>query len=221
MVAMSRRIGLGDIFVMSTLYALLVGIDAYPPGVRTLHGCVNDVGRYQEYLTRRFDPAKLAIEVLTDGDATYANVVGQFRRHLGRARAGDVALFQYCGHGARSGSAPEFLEFYPDGKDEGLVCVDSRVGDGFDLADKELAVLVAEVARHDPHFAMILDCCHSGSATRSGDRLLARSADGLVARSTEGLPYQRQFESYLDGYYADLRDKGASLSIPAGKVFRA
>ena len=67
-----------------------------------------------------------------------------------------MVVFQYCGHGARWKSAGPFMEFFPDGKDEGLVCYDSRKPGGFDLADKELAILLAEVGRNDPHIAIIL-----------------------------------------------------------------
>jgi hypothetical protein len=36
-----------------------------------------------------------------------------------------------------------------------------------DLADKELATLLAELAARRPHIAVILDCRHSGSGTRA------------------------------------------------------
>ena len=34
------------------------------------------------------------------------------------------------------------------------------------LADKELSLLLAEVAANGPHVVVILDCCHSGGGTR-------------------------------------------------------
>ena len=37
---------------------------------------------------------------------------------------------------------------------------------GWDLADKELALLIVEVAKQEPHMTIILDCCHSGSSTK-------------------------------------------------------
>ena len=50
---------------------------------------------------------------------------------------------------------------------ETLVCYDSRIDDEhWDLADKELAKLIAEVDAKNPHISVVLDCCHSGSATR-------------------------------------------------------
>ncbi len=37
---------------------------------------------------------------------------------------------------------------------------------GWDLADKELAKLIAEVSQKNPQITLILDCCHSGSGSR-------------------------------------------------------
>lgn len=194
------------------LFALLVGINDYPVEVGKLDGCLNDVDHMRAYLSANFDSAGLAIEALKDSDATRANVIGQFRHHLGEAGPGDVVLFHYCGHGARSVSAAPFREFYSDGLDEGLVCIDSRLPGGHDLADKELAVLIAELGKKGAHVAVILDCCHSGSGTRDIDAFA-----GMKARVTSEVTAARSLESYLDGYYSDLLQTGGSLAIPSGK----
>lgn len=194
------------------IYALLVGINNYSPAVGKLSGCVNDVDHFHEYLTDSFDRRELHVEVLKDAEATRSNIIELFRSHLCKATADDVVVFQYCGHGARWKSAKPFEAFYPDGKDEGLVCYDSREPGGFDLADKELAVLLAEVASAQPHIAVILDCCHSGSATRSADDFTQ-----LKARQTHEVLDERPLETYLDGYYAALRQRGESLEIPASR----
>ena len=194
------------------IFALLVGINDYAPEVGKLAGCLNDVDHFHAYLGGNFNKADLAVETLKDGDATRDNIIRQFRGHLGKARQGDVALFQYCGHGARWASAKEFHEFYPDGKDEGLVCFDSRRPGGFDLADKELAVLISELAKSNPHLAVILDCCHSGSGTRGADAFR-----GLTPRLTHEVAAQRPLDSYIDGYYAGLRQKKIPMTIPTGK----
>ena len=194
------------------VYALLVGINDYAPEVGKLAGCLNDVDHFHAYLSGSFDKANLAVEVLKDSDATRDNIIKQFRNHLGKAKADDVVVFQYCGHGARWASAKAFREFYPDGKDEGLVCIDSRQPGGFDLADKELAVLLAEVAKNNPHLAVILDCCHSGSGTRDVDAFR-----GLTPRLTHEVSAERPLDSYVDGYYAKLNQKKESLFIPTSK----
>ena len=194
------------------IYALLVGINDYSPAVGKLSGCLNDVDHFHDYLTDSFDACALRIEVLKDADATRPNIIELFRSHLCKATADDVVVFQYCGHGARCKSAKPFEEFFPDGKDEGLVCYDSRGAGGFDLADKELAVLLAEVASNQPHIAVVLDSCHSGSATRSADDFTQ-----LKARQTHEVLEERPLESYLDGYYAALSERGESLEIPASR----
>ncbi len=189
------------------IYALLVGINDYAPEVGKLSGCINDVDRFHAYLTNSFNKDDLAIAVLKDKDATRDNIIKQFRAHLGKAEAGDVALFQYSGHGARWAAAKEFKKDYPDGFDEGLVCFDSRQkSDNYDLADKELAILLAKVAANNPHLAVILDCCHSGSGTRDVDAF-----NGLKTRATHEVNDERPLESYLDHYYTK------QLSIPRSK----
>ena len=172
------------------IFALLVGINDYSPNVGKLSGCLNDVDHFHGYLTENFDRSQLRVEILKDADATRPNIIRQFRSHLGQAKADDVVVFQYCGHGAQWKSAKPFEQFYPGGMDEGLVCYDSRGPGGFDLADKELAALLAELAKNEPHIAVILDCCHSGSATRSADdftqaaRLTAQLSHEILQRAT-------------------------------------
>ncbi len=194
------------------VYALLVGINDYGPEIESLEGCLNDVDLVHEYLTHHVAPAALAVEILKNGDATRANVIGRFRSHLGRARSGDVALFQFCGHGAQWASAAAFREAFPDGKDEGLVCSDSRRPGGFDLADKELAVLIAEVAANQAHVAVLFDCCHSGSGTRE-----VKALRGLKPRLTHEVTTERPLESYLDGHYSRLREARQPLLVPKGR----
>ncbi len=197
------------------LYALLVGINDYAPEVGRLSGCINDVEHFRDYLNANFNKKDLAVEVLKDSEATRENIIKLFRSHLGKARSEDVALFQYSGHGARWSAAREFKAFYPEGKDEGLVCYDSRRENGvypFDLADKELAALLSEVAANNPHLAVILDCCHSGSGSRGADDFTH-----LKARFTPNVPGERPLDSYLDGYYLKRKRQNEPLHIPAGR----
>ena len=194
------------------VYALLVGVNDYGPEIESLEGCLNDVDLFHEYLDHHVDPATLAVEVLKDSDATRANIISRFRSHLGNARSGDVALFQFCGHGARWASNAAFRESFLEGKDEGLVCYDSRRSGGYDLADKELAVLIAETARNGAHTAVLFDCCHSGSGTRGVD-----ASQGLKPRLTHEVMIERPLESYLDGHYARLRDAKEPLFVPSGR----
>ena len=195
---------------MATVYALLVGINDYQ-SVQKLTGCINDVAAFRDFLEQNFDKGYLKISQLTDAAATRAAVIAGFRTHLAKANAGDIAVFYFCGHGAQSPSAAEFKAFYPDGKEEGLVCYDSRDPGNFDLADKELAVLIDELAGRGPEVTIILDCCHSGSGTRD------IADDLLVTRMTGGNSYERKIGDYIDNHYADQLAAGKGLSIPQGR----
>ena len=191
------------------VYALLVGINDYAPAVGKLRGCVNDVAHLRDWLVEAVGPERLALECLQDGEATRANLIRAFRAHLGQAGPDDVALFHYSGHGARCRSAAAFKRLYPDGWDESLVCHDSREPGGYDLADKELAVLLHEFAARGSHLAVLLDCCHSGSATRAADDFTQARP-----RFTREVGEARPLETYLDGYYARRLARGEALEIP-------
>lgn len=195
---------------MAKIYALLVGINDYPVHVGRLQGCLNDIANVEDYLSDFHSDA--AVVTLRNADATYANVIAQFRQHLGQAGKDDVALFHYCGHGARATSSIELREFDRDNRDEGLVCIDSRDGDNFDLADKELALLLREIAANDPHIAMVLDCCNSGSGTR-----LVEDGPQAGVRTTASIYPPRPLASYLEGQFAEMLARAEPLTIPASR----
>ena len=150
------------------IYALLVGIDNYAAPVNPLQGCVNDVKAIAQYLETRVQTEgwNLHLKTLQDEQATRQGIIDGFREHLCQASSNDVALFYYSGHGSQEQAPREFWHLEPDRLDETLVCYDSRLQGGWDLADKELAKLISEVAQKNPHITLILDCCHSGSGSR-------------------------------------------------------
>ncbi|MFZ1024693.1 MAG: caspase family protein [Limnoraphis robusta] len=153
------------------IYALLVGIDKYPPdSISSLEGCVNDITAFAEYLSERVakpeEGYQLNLKIIQDEQATRQAIIDEFQEHLSQAQSNDIALFYYSGHGAQEQSPEEFWELEADRLDETLICYDSRTEDGYDLADKELAYLISKVAQKEPHIVIMLDCCHSGSGTR-------------------------------------------------------
>jgi hypothetical protein len=151
------------------VFALLVGIDAYLPPVTPLWGCRNDIGAVEEYLRARVGE-RLELRTLYDDQATRDAVAVGFRDHLGRAGPGDVALFAYAGHGSEEPAPAEVAHLEPTGRIQTLLLHDCgrRIGGKLRraLADKELSVLLAELAGRGPHVAVVLDCCHSGGGTR-------------------------------------------------------
>ena len=152
-----------------TIYALLIAIDDYPSPIPKLRGCVNDIEAFASYLSERVAGDKgvaIKLKTLKNDEATRQAVVDAFSHHLGKAKKGDVALFYYSGHGSQEQAPEEFWKLEPDHLDETLVLFDSRNKGSWDLADKEIAKLIGDVAAKGPHVAVILDCCHSGSGTR-------------------------------------------------------
>ncbi|MBD2773570.1 caspase family protein [Iningainema tapete] len=154
--------------MIRNLYALLVGIDNYPDPNHCLQGCVNDITVIEEYLNERFDRKEYQLHLLTlkNDQATREAVIHDFRKHLCQAGKDDIVMFYYSGHGSQELAPKEFWQLEPDHLDETIVCYDSRTENGWDLADKELALLIAEVAEKNPHMTIIMDCCHSGSGTK-------------------------------------------------------
>ncbi|WP_315785198.1 caspase family protein [Fischerella sp. JS2] len=150
------------------IYALLIGIDEYISPVPPLKGCVNDIMAVKEYLQKRVseDGYQLHLRAILNQNATRQAIIDGFRQHLCQANSEDVAFFYFAGHGSQEEAPEEFWSLEPDRLNETLVCYDSRSPGNWDLADKELAKLIAEVAVKNPHIAMIMDCCHSSSGTR-------------------------------------------------------
>ena len=152
-----------------TTFALLVAINEYAPPIRSLYGCHNDVANLEEYLRARTD-GDVDVHTMLDDQATRPAVVKAFREHLGKAGPGDVAVFAYSGHGTEEPVPKEIKTSEASGKIQTLMLADSgkRIGGKFvrGLADKELAVLLAEVSGSGAHTVAILDCCHAGGADR-------------------------------------------------------
>jgi pimeloyl-ACP methyl ester carboxylesterase len=201
-----------------TLYGLLVAIDRYPSPVPKLHGCVNDIEALQEVLEGLAiqDQFELDLLVLTNEDATRGSVIEGFQQHLAGAGANDVVLFYYSGHGSQEDAPPEFWHLEPDRLDETLVCYDSRIEGQWDLADKELAALVHDVAQSGAHVVCILDCCHSGSGTRDAPEI------GTSVRRAPTDRRQRPLESFFgSGRRTPVNPEGSGPAgwglIPAGR----
>lgn len=149
------------------LFAVLVGIDSYPSPVPQLRGCVHDVTAFADVLRGRLGDA-LEVRLLTDGEASRSAVASALSDHLGQAGPGDVALFYFSGHGSQQRAPEELWAIEPDRRNETIVLHDSRQPGQWDLADKELGVLLGRVAARGCHVVTVLDCCHSGGGTRGG-----------------------------------------------------
>ena len=203
---------------MKSIYALLVGINEYRNPVKPLLGCVDDVKNLEHFIKKQYaDTKQLQIKTLLNEDATYSNINDSFKSHLAQANENDIVWFHFSGHGSEEKSAPEFLAYDSTGKDQTMLCYDSRPGEMPNLADKELAVLLHSVANEfpdgsakstPPHIIISLDCCHSGSGTRS-----KQTSQYIGVRNTRPFGIERQLDSYANGYYATQNKD--NLTIPS------
>ncbi len=137
-------------------HALCVGINNYPGTDSDLAGCVNDSNDWaRELAGRRFN-----VEKLLDGQATGRAVRSAIRETLARARAGDLVVVQYSGHGS---FVPDEDGDEPDGTDECLCPYDVRTKGP--ITDDELFELYSG-RPPGVRVLMISDSCHSGTVAR-------------------------------------------------------
>ncbi|MBW4507362.1 MAG: caspase family protein [Scytonematopsis contorta HA4267-MV1] len=159
----------------SNIWALLIGIDEYQyPEIKKLSGCVNDVEAIRIYLINQLGVPEKQIRILTNQEATRANILQTFQEFLidnSDIQPQSQIFFHYSGHGSQMPNPEE-----PDGQNETLVPHDSRRDGIYDIPDKTIAALLHELAlRKGNNITVILDSCHSGTATRDPNLAQTRS----------------------------------------------
>ena len=196
---------------MKNVYALFVAIDDYPIAHHKLNGCVNDMEAMKYFVEQRFDAktAKLHLKVLRNEEAKREAIIEGFTKHLAQAKEGDLAFYYFSGHGSQEPAHEAFWPWEETKMNQSTVCWDSRVEGGMDLADKELGYLLSVVATNGADVVVVMDCCHSGSGTRS-------AGEDVKTRQMEGHKKVRTLESYL-GYEQYKFTDGVLKEIPSGK----
>lgn len=148
--------------------AVLIGINNYI-ALPSLMGSVNDVTTMREVLIKRwgFEPEHIAL--LTDQQATRANILAALNQIVHDAGPNDTVYIHYSGHGSQ---VQDLNGDEEDGLDETLVPQDGRTAGIRDIVDDELDELFDKFRARNVF--IVLDSCHSGTATRSPD-IRARS----------------------------------------------
>ena len=145
--------------------ALLVGVgDFQNPTIPKLQAPSQDVDFMAQLLTHPHGYGFHADDllILKDHQATLNNFRRSFQDHIiEKATRDDVVLIYFSGHGSQvvDRNGDEI-----DGKDETLVFFDSRTDNRCDFLDDEFYQLIQRIQAK--HIVVILDACHSGSATK-------------------------------------------------------
>lgn len=147
-----------------TKRALLIGINKYK-AVPKLQGSLNDIETMRQILLTRWGFADKNIVVLTDEAATRDGMLAALEQLAKVAGPNDTVYLHYSGHGSQvddlNGDEPD------DHLDETLVPQDGRTPGIRDITDDELDAIFARMAAKNAF--IVLDSCHSGTATRSLD----------------------------------------------------
>lgn len=147
--------------------ALVVGVGRYKnEHVPNLEGPPNDANRFYHLLTGEngYGFPSQNVCLLLNEEATTANFREAFDKALvDRARADDVAVIFFAGHGSQ---APDKDGDEEDGLDETLMFHDARTGKVTDLLDDEFNRMLVSLNKKTERITVILDSCNSGTATR-------------------------------------------------------
>ena len=141
--------------------ALLIGINRYRIPGADLRGCVNDVNNMQAVLMDHYGFTSADIKTITDLSATTKAMQAGIRQLVKDAKAGDVLLLHYSGHGA---NVPDADGDEADARDEILCPTDLDWKKP--LSDDWLRLTFNRLKK-GVSLTVIMDCCHSGTNTRA------------------------------------------------------
>lgn len=139
--------------------ALLIGINRYPGA--PLRGCVNDVHNMANLLMTRYGFAASDIVILTDGDATTANILAKLN-WLVSVTPDFELFFHYSGHGA---TTPSGRPDKPNGVSECICPVDFDWSRQHMIIDSQLVEIFSRIPS-GCIFNWVSDSCHSGTLDR-------------------------------------------------------
>ncbi len=195
--------------------ALCVGINKfknYPSA--SLQGCVNDANDMAALHKNLLGFTNADIKILTDTQATKANIMKNLTSMVADARVGkyNYLVFSLSSHGTQVSdqSGDE-----PDRADEAFCPHDlAQKGNAWDqtyiILDDELHDLFVQLPK-DVLLEVYLDTCHSGTGLRSIDLLLDRKPRYLPPPSLEA--FLKVDGQKSRGFYESMLKKGLTNHI--------
>jgi hypothetical protein len=184
-----------------TKRALLIGINKYRT-VPKLQGSLNDIDTMKQILITRWGFPEDHIRLLTDEQATRAGILAALNQFVSETWPQDTVYIHYSGHGSQvadlNGDEPD------DHLDETLVPQDGRTGTVPDITDDELEAIFTRLPT--ARAFIVLDSCHSGTATRSLDI------------RTRSIPQDTRLDLYRPAPGSEVRTRGGIQTLPARYV---
>lgn len=190
--------------------ALCAGINNfqnYPTAA--LQGCVNDANDMASILKEFLGFSSTDITILTDAQATKANIIKNLESMVADAKAGKCTylVFSFSSHGTQ---VPDVSGDEPDNADEAFCPYDlAQAENQWDpkhiINDDELHDLFIQLPKN-VLLEVFLDTCHSGTGLRAIDLLLDRKPRYLPPPSLEA--FEKLEGRQPRGLQAALLDKG-------------
>ena len=187
-------------------HALLVGLSRYASdsGWTNIHG-TNDIKLLKQAL-----PSDTKIEVLTDANATYANITRRLQQITERVKSNDIVYLHFSGHGQPFEDLNGDEE---DGWDESFVPYDARqyyeegIYEGErhlvdDTLNKYLMRIRAKAGSKGMVY-VVIDACHSGGEYRNDEEVSA--------------------DSVYEGNFQDIAEyeRGVNVGFSKDKIYAA
>ena len=147
--------------------ALLIGINAYLPPLKTLNGCLHDIEDVAGFLASSCGFGPDEIRFLRDGEATTAAIKAGLSELITAVQPGDRVVLHYSGHGAQM---PNWSGREIDSLDEVICPVDFDWTDEHAVKDDDFRQAFQGVPA-GVRFVWVSDSCHSGDLTRAPERL--------------------------------------------------
>ena len=172
------------------VYGVFVGISNYGGRASNLMFTAQDATRAHQAMVRGAAMRESDGIILTDQQATLANIRRAVQDMAGRAGPNDMFVFFYSGHGGRVPRRGAFQPSDPDNQDETLAFYDA------DLSDDEMNQWLSTVRARAS--LLILDACFSGGFSK--DVISAPGRMGLFSSEedvTSGVAVKFRAGGYL------------------------
>jgi hypothetical protein len=172
------------------VYGVFVGISNYGGRASNLMFTAEDARRTHQAMVRGAGMRESDGIILTDQQATLANIRRAVQDVAGRAGPNDMFVFFYSGHGGRVPRRGAFQASDPDNQDETLAFYDA------DLSDDDMSQWLSGVRARAS--LVILDACFSGGFSK--DVISAPGRMGLFSSEedvTSGVAVKFRAGGYL------------------------